>query len=322
MALGLKLTNLYFLLPMALMFFVQFWVINSSAIWKKFAQLLMLTMICIAPLIPYHLYIFLFTGNPIYPHYNLYFQSDLFLTNLPHDPTLGPRTGAQSLVWPLVMLWDPGRLSPTPVWPILTFIAYIFSICVLLISVHSKEYFSRNIRIVSALFLSSAFIWGVVSGDFRYVYVLEALAGLLVFIFLVEICPNPFADKLQTNRSAAFRQILIACLALIFFTKFLVTLEKAVRFEWAGRPTIFHNVEEYIENLAYIFNDYSLQELLSEQEKASFNSTKAWISSSPVVSGYMALLNGNIPYVDLHHLPMRGPEAHSFCKKQFSIKSQ
>ena len=101
------------------------------------------------------------------------------------------------------MLWDQAVVSRTPVWPILTFIAYIFSICVLLISVHSKEYFSRNIRIVSALFLSSAFIWGVVSGDFRYVYVLEALAGLVVFVFLVEICPNPFADKLQTNRSAA-----------------------------------------------------------------------------------------------------------------------
>ena len=305
-ALGLKLTNLYFLIPLALMLFVQFWANQRAAAQTKLIQLVVFTVIFFTPLVPYHAYIFALTGNPIYPHYNWYFQSDLFMTKVSFDSTLGPETRAQALIWPFVMLSNAGRLSPTLVWPLLTFIGYIASIGVILTATIFKNLTSKETKLLSVFFFLSVFIWSLVSGDFRYVYVFEAIGGVLIFSCLLDVGGRFFVNKAGTLKENRVYTICVLSAALVFCLKFTVTLDKALRFEWAGRPTIFHNFEEYRDNLKYVFNDHSLDEFLSEQDKSLLGSPKAWGSSSPVVSGYMVLLNNRIPYLDLHHLPMRG----------------
>lgn len=320
LALGIKLTNLYILIPLGIVFLAQFWLVQRQGVVQKIFILVLLVTVFLIPLIPYHSYMFDLTGNPIYPHFNAYFQSDLFNTDVPFDTTLGPVTGVQKLIWPLVMLWHAERLSPTPVWPILTFLGYVISWVVILTKLFCKNFSSNEVAVLSLVFFLSSTIWGFVSGDFRYVYFFEILGGLLVILFFLEIrnlesLKLVFFDRWKLQNLKIFRKIVMSFAVFGLVAKFALTLHLAIKFEWAGRPTIFSSYVEYRTNLSYLLDDYSLIELLPQKHKMQFVTAQAWISSSPVVSGFMVLLNKNIPYLDLHHLPLRGVAGEELFEK-------
>ena len=313
--LSFKLVNLVLIIPLAILFLIQYINDIKDILLKKILKLFFLLVIFFIPLIPYNFYMFFLTGNPVYPHLNWIFQSDLFHTHNNLRRPLGPKDDLQAFFWPFVMLFNSERLSNTPVYPFLTFAAYVCSILILILNVLIKNKILRNLNFILIFYITSVFLWGYLSGDFRFVYFFEILAGLIIItIFYRYFIENEKTIFKIENLKINNRLFLIIFICIVVL-KYGVTLNKALKYEWAERPTIISNFKEYRENLKYVFRDYSLISSVSNEEKKNFSSTNAWISSSPVVSGYMALLNNKIPYVDFHHLPMRGKKGNQLFQK-------
>lgn len=308
MAVGLKLTNLYIVVPLVLIAIFQFVGNHYKEGLSKLSLILVFFVAFLLPLLPFHVYIYMLTGNPIYPQFNWVFQSPFWSTKEAFDQTLGPSGTLERIFWPLVMLFKSGRLSPTPTFPILTVLGYIVSLYIILYSLFSKERkrLSTELNYVAVLVLSSISIWGFVSGDFRYVYIFELLAGLLILMFIHSTFNGQFKLIRGVNFSSSFKIAFITILLVLGFIKADISFKKVLQFEWAGRPTIFSNFALYKSEIKDVFRDHHLYKFLPPESKKLVDQAEVWMPSSPVVSGYMVLLNPNIPYVDLHHLPYRG----------------
>ncbi|MBU3625045.1 hypothetical protein ICN48_02160 [Polynucleobacter sp. JS-Safj-400b-B2] len=306
MAVGLKLTNLYIILPALAIALYQYTKNNNLKSPSTYYSFLVCVVFFALPIIPFHSYVFWITGNPIYPHYNWIFRSPYASLKVMSDDTLGPESRFDAYFWPIVMLYKVGRLSPTPTYPFFASLGYLTSIGLFLFIALRKIRVPNNIQILCLLFAPSVFIWGVVSGDFRYVTVFEILGGVILIsvgqLFLRE------NHWLSNKRFVSISVLKILKIIIVVFCvlKCTFSINNILKYEWAGRPTVFSNFSGYIKELRYVLKDYSLYEFLPEQSKSIVNLAQVWIPSSPVVSGYMVLLNPFIPYVDLHHLSMRG----------------
>ena len=308
MAVGLKLTNLYIILPALGIALYQFAKNHNLKSPSAYLYLIVCIAFFALPLIPFHLYIYWITGNPIYPHYNWVFRSPYASLKVASDDTLGPESGLDAYFWPIVMLYKIGRLSPTPTHPFFACLAYLISVGLFLSIALRKIRAPTNLQILCLLFVPSIFIWGFVSGDFRYVTVFEILGGvILIAIVQLFLSKNNWLIDNNFKYFIAIKIFKIAIVSLCFL-KVAFSVSNILKYEWAGRPTIFSNFSGYVKELRYILKDYSLNAFLPEQSKSLVNLAQVWIPSSPVVSGYMVLLNPNIPYVDLHHLSMRGAD--------------
>jgi len=125
MAVGFKLTNLYLVLPASILLIYQFIKANNYRKLQTFGYLFSFIIIFLFPLIPFHGYIFLETGNPIYPHFNSIFKSSYASLKGAFDETLGPSGKLETILWPIYMLFKSDRLSPTPMFPFFTTIGYL-----------------------------------------------------------------------------------------------------------------------------------------------------------------------------------------------------
>lgn len=306
MAVGLKLTNLYFILPAAIIFITQYLSKSNANLALRYSRLIIFMVFFFLPLIPYHVYIFNQTGNPIYPHFNWIFKSPYFELSKIFDETLGPANAIESFLWPLVMLFKSERLSPTPMYPLITAVGYLISLIVIGYCFVKKDKFSNEFKIICIAYFVFAFIWGVVSGDFRYVTVLELLAGVIIIIFVTVVLKEEYLRSGLLARHLIHSKYIFYTLILLCLSKIGFSLDRILKYEWAGRPTIFSNFQGYMNELQYVLRDYSLHEFLPTESKDIINQVEVWVSSSPVVSGYMVLLNPYLPYLDLHHLPKRG----------------
>ena len=297
MSLGLKLTNLYLLIPLIpICLFVFF---KEQKGWnRKNGLILAGAMIAfLLPLIPYHSYMFIETGNPIYPHLNNIFESPYFSTDYSKDLTLGYETFLDRLIWPAVLLFNIDRLSPLPMFPALTTLGYFAGLGVLIAVIGFKRRFDLKIIIMASLVFVSTSIWGFVSGDFRYVTFFEVLSSLLLVMLSVQWLPT-----LQQAKKKLF----IGFILTICSGKFVLSMAYFSQNEWAGRPTIFQQPEVFIQEAKHLLRDRHLFNYLSEADKHIIDQVEVWLPSSSLVSGYMSLLRPRVPYVDLHHLPMRG----------------
>jgi hypothetical protein len=308
MAVGLKLTNLYIILPALVIAIYQFIKNHSLKSLSTYGYLIICVALFAFPLIPFHSYIYWVTGNPIYPHYNWIFRSPYASLKVISDGTLGPESSYDAFLWPIVMLYKISRLSSTPTYPFFTCVGYLTSIGLFLSIVLSKIKVPASLQIICILFLPSVFIWGLVSGDFRYVTVFEILGGIILIRF-----GHLFITRNQWFLNGGYRSTATLKILKIFIISFclfkiIFSISNILKYEWAGRPTVFSNYSGYIKELRYVLRDHSLRTYLPEKSKDIVDLAGVWISSSPVVSGYMVLLNSQIPYVDLHHLPMRGKE--------------
>ena len=306
-----KLINLIVVLPLSLLFLIQYIKDIDEKISKKYLKLFLLVLVFFAPIIPYHSYIFLITGNPFYPHLNFIFKSDLFHTINVLRQGLGPKDNVEAFFWPFIMLFKSERLSNTPVFPYLTFLAYIFSLLALGLYKYFRSIKFPSVNFFSIFYFFAIFIWGFLSGDFRYVYYFEVLGGLLILTIILCLILKNKKFFLKLNKMRFFNNLIIILIIPFFMFKFFTTLKMARWYEWAGRPSIFDGSKTYISNMKYLFKDYSLSSYLPKESREQMSKINAWISVSPVVSGYMVLLNNKIPYVDLHHLSFRGKKGQN-----------
>ena len=306
MSAAFKLTNLYLIFPAIIVFTFIYFNNNRKMQISSLIFILSFVVIFFLPLIPFQFYIFNETGNPIYPHFNSIFKSPLWSLQDKFDLTLGPENLFEKLFWPFVMLVKSERLSALPMAPIATTLGYILSLFGVLSFLFKREWLTKEIQYLSFITFSFITLWSFISGDFRYVTILEVFSCILILMYVYH-----FANfqKIQITKSLNVSLITLF-IVLLFTAKFTISLPFIDKYEWGTRPSVKSDTRSYLGELKYVFRDYSLYEFLSPESKKVIDKAEVWLPSSSLVSGYKVLLNPDIPYTDLHHLPLRGEKGH------------
>jgi len=285
---ALKLTNLAFALPIVLVYAYY------SAVSRHRATLGLHALLFIAafafPLLPYTLYIYWQTGNPVFPLYNKIFHSPFWPTTdyagvrwgpVVDDPRFANMRWWEVVAWPLLVPFriehvagdlgrHAGRLS----------IVFIGSVIGLITT--RKD---RRVWIACSMTVCGALLWSAISGMPRYALYLEFLRGIAAFAVM--------ATVFQTNerRQHTALMLLLAVLTLQSATAVVY----GYRFEWGSRVTFFDNPKAYINEATFFFRDYSLEKFLPRRERELISPAGAWLESSALESGIDVALKSDNP---------------------------
>ena len=296
-ALAFKLANLAFALPILLLFAWR--MARKELRFEPTAILLGLGAIAL-PLVPYSLYIYWQTGNPVFPLYNWIFQS-------PYWPAIDLRTERwgpivddprfknmklwEILLWPLL---HPFRVENTAgdLGPHLGRISVAFLsalVCVFL------PRLDRRVRLACFLVLAGSVLWSAGSGMLRYATFLELVGGM-VALYLISLLWAPGKDFIRTSLARTGALLLCGVLVLQSASACLF----GYRFEWGSRPTFVQEPQKHLQELRHLFSDRKARTYLPEKEKALINSVGVWMESGPMTAGVQLLLTPRLPQICLY----------------------
>ncbi len=287
-ATGLKLTNIAMVLPIIGIFvFRQF---GKRLSIKVFATALLSLLLFFLPLLPHAIYIYRETGNPFFPLYNNLIRSPFWPPISPGDGRWGPRGLAETVLWPLMSLFVPGRLSELGVYAGRLSLSVLAAlVCIFLPRTDPK------IRLMAGVILCGSILWSAVSGYIRYVLFLEILGGILLLYL------SYHALMFAKNRARALRLSTAGLPLLLLSTQVGASLVYALQIEWSMRPTLLTNPASYFTETQWLLRDRELSTFLPPEAKALFGSVDAWIVSGIKTNGIQALLRNEIPMLAIHN---------------------
>lgn len=291
---ALKLTNLAFAVPILVVYAYNSIIARERPLIVR--DCILLVAAFVAPLLPFTLYIYWQTGNPVFPLYNKIFRSAFW----PISDFVGVRWGPvvddprwAHMKWWEVLLWPvlvPFKLENTA--PGLGRHAGRLSVCIVAallgLIVKMKD---RHARSLSFIALGGAFLWSAISGMPRYAIFLELTGGVVV-LYLASLFHPRKNDSDQRRLLTRSLQVLIFG---ILVAQSAVACIYVYRFEWGSRPSFFQNPKAYTRDSKYFLRDYSLLSYLPYREKALIRPVEVWVESNALESGIEALLNSNGP---------------------------
>jgi hypothetical protein len=305
-SLAFKLTNLAFAIPLVL---VCAWRIRRGE-WRPGGAVVLAALAALAlPLVPYSLYAWWQTGNPVFPVYNWIFQSPYWPIHDPRTERWGPIVDDprfknmrvwEVLLWPLL---HPFRVENTagdlgPHWGRVS-LGFLAALACLL-------WRGAGVRVRRAAFVVAAgsVLWSAASGMLRYAMYVETVGGLLV-IYLVSVLlresraaragtpgetPAPPALRVPAASSAAGTALVLMLLAQSASSCYF-----AYRYEWSVRPTFFQRPGYHLREARNLFRDRSLRAYLSSEERALFDDVDVWVQSGALTSGFQVLVKPSAP---------------------------
>ncbi|HYE14222.1 MAG TPA: hypothetical protein VD968_07275 [Pyrinomonadaceae bacterium] len=288
-SLAFKLTNLAVAVPVLALCAYRF----AARQWRFDARAAAYALAGVAlPLLPYSLYIYHQTGNPVFPLYNWLFKS-------PYWPVLDPRTERwgpivddprfksmrawEVLLWPLL---HPFRVEHTagdlgPHWGRVS-VGFLASIAGI-----AWRGADARVRALSFVTLVCAVLWSAASGMLRYAMFVELVGGLIALYFAAHLFKTG-AARLPARAGAC---VIVAALVAQTASSCVYAFD----FEWGGRPTFFRNPGAHLPELRHLFRDRDPRAFLSDEERALFDGVGAWAESSPVTSGFQVMLKPEAP---------------------------
>jgi Ig-like domain from next to BRCA1 gene len=281
-----KLTNLAVAIPL-LAFCAAKIFLGPQRFPAKQTMTVLLQMMAafVAPLLPFTIYIYRLTGNPIFPIANGFFQSPFWPTHGGWDDRWGPQTFWQTLVWPVLAWFKPERHSELGVYSGRLSLAFVVAlICLPLLWRHAQ------VRLLCIFLLTSALLWAVGGMGYSRYGLFEDLLGGLTLTAVVAV--------LATSRRA-WKTVLAAVAGAIFVLQSFVACRYGLDKDWGERTTLIKDPDLYASELAFIFRDHSLRSFLTDEEKARFDHVKVWFETGPKSTIFEVLLNRRAPVIAL-----------------------
>lgn len=202
---ALKFTNIIFIAPMLLVYLWQ----NRKAIHPKvFFSALLLGLL---PSIPYFVYAYTSTGNPVYWTFNTIFKSPYYPDTNFKDTRWGPQNWKEFIFWPIHLIIHPTEnISEISKWPqIYLLLGYLGAGYVLIKSVVTKR---RNYAMLASMFFAFTLLWLKSTGYPRYAIICEMLAVFMALVMIVEFLQSN--SRLKNGVSVLLLASLIAQCAL------------------------------------------------------------------------------------------------------------
>ena len=285
---ALKLTHVVMIVPLV---FVCAWRALAARPFevRRLAKTTLAAAVAFfAPLVPFMLYIYAETGSPVFPGYNDIFQSPLYPPRSGWDGRWGGLGPWEIAGWPLLMSFEPGRLSELGVYSGRISAGFVAAV------VGGLMFRKRaRFRTLSVVFVTASLLWSLTMGYVRYALYLEVLAGVLL-VRLAALLAESFARD-----SPRLRAALCAPFVLILVAQSALACLYVLRTEWSQRPTFFTDPAGYARESKYLFRDRSLRALLAARERELFDGVEVWVVSGEKTAGLMPLLNRRAPFVNV-----------------------
>jgi hypothetical protein len=248
---------------------------------------LRMLVIFIAPILPFTIYVYRLTGNPIFPVANAFFKSPFWPTHEGWDDRWGPQNVWQMIGWPVLVWFKPERHSELALYSGRMSLAFIVAlICLPLVWRNSQ------VRTLCIFLVSSSLLWAIAGmGYSRYGLFEDVLGG-------VTVCAVAAAVGVSLHhrswRTAAAIVVIAAFVVQSYFG-----VQYSLRKEWGDRPTLFAAPEVHAKEATLMFRDRSLKMFLTDEEIARFDKVQVWFETGPKSTAFEVLLNPRAPVIAL-----------------------
>jgi hypothetical protein len=240
----------------------------------------------IAPLLPFSIFIFRLTGNPIFPVANSFFKSPYWPTHGGWDSRFGPNTLWQTMIWPVLVWFRPERSSELAVYSGRLCLGFMIAIVGLLL-----VWRNARVRTLCFLLLTSSLLWSAAAiGYSRYGFYQELLAGVTV-VAVVSVLFKRSGSQL--NWSTALGSFI--CLVLAAQT--VLAGRYALHKDWGGRLSIVDDPSGYSAEAKLILRDHNLRDFFTDDQRALFDRVQVWVETCPKSTGFEVLLNTRAPVI-------------------------
>jgi hypothetical protein len=188
--LATKLVNLIYVIPLALLFFNEYWLkLDQGANRARGLASAMIVSAMVVSVINYH-YIWSWhqSENPFFPYYNALFQSPYYPPeNWPFN--YGPKGLAQRLLYPYFAITQPELLSEIKGVVVEQRIVWVFLVNLLLLGCYKACRFAliKPVRQVFVLYVISYVLWQILFGYNRYGMFVDVIGLTLALVLLINM---------------------------------------------------------------------------------------------------------------------------------------
>jgi len=282
-----KFTNLAVVLPLVVIcIYKSFWS-GWIAPKRRLATVLLTATAFFAPLVPFGVYMYRLTGNPIFPIANIFFKSPYWPTHGGWDARWGPMGFWQSIAWPILVWFRPERHSELALYAGRLSLGFIAAFVGLILG-------WRNVlvRTICLLLITSSLLWSATAlGYSRYGLYQELLAGVTIFAVVA------FLSRGKSESRYTWKTALASLFCVGVATQAILACSYAGQKEWGGRNTILKDPGAYARDVKFMLRDRTLTEFLGDKERALFNEVFAWMETCPQSTGFQTLLKPTAPII-------------------------
>lgn len=298
LALAFKYTSITAIIPIV---FVCVYILIKNRIPIKPSTILYASILFIIPLIPYSVGMFYKTHNPVFPLYNTVFHSPYWPSTNFKDMRWGPKTIWEAILWPVLSVFKPGRISELVAYSGKMATGFILSFLLLF-----NKKTDKQIRLLSFILITGAFLWSITTGYIRYALFFEVISNIIIVYTIYYIA--------TLKRSSIMGKCILITLICIFQFQLLSTLKYSLWTEWSQRPTFFDKRSSYMAESKFILNDRNLESFMSSDEKQFLYKVDEWVTIDPLTSGIESSLKPQIPVNDLKTY-LNAPKSGLECKQ-------
>lgn len=239
----------------------------------------------LAPLLPFSIYIFRLTGNPVFPVANGYFKSPYWPTSGGWDNRWGPQTFTEIITWPVLIWFKPDRLSELAVYSGRLSLACIVALgCLVLV------WRNERARLLVIVLLSSAILWSAVAlGYSRYGLYEELLAGIVVVTITAII------SRGESWARPSWRVALASIICIVLLAQAGLACRYTLQKEWGSRSNAIDNPKVHAAEIKLVLRDRDLGSFLAPADRALFDGVQMWLETCPKSTGFEVLLNPRAP---------------------------
>jgi hypothetical protein len=290
---ALKLTNAAAILPIVLLCAYKALAGPGRLKLKELGSTLALSFVVfVAPLVPFTVYLWRLTANPVFPLANTFFKSAYWPTDGGWDARWGPKGLWEILAWPVLATFDPARHSELSVYS--GRITLGFVVALLGLALRWRE---RHVRALCLLVVVGSLAWSAGGmGYSRYGLYLEVLSG----VTLIAIATSFLKVKLSGS-APSWRTAVPLLLILALCAQGALAGLYTLKYEWSMRPTALSDWRLYRHEARYIFRDRRLKDFMTAETRAQFEGVERWVESGPKSNGVEALIDSNLPIITASH---------------------
>lgn len=281
-----KLTNLAVVLPILAVCAYKVVVGQQRFTARQLMTSVLLASVAfLAPLLPFTVYIFRITGNPLFPAANSFFKSVYWPTHGGWDNRFGPETIWETFVWPVLLWFKPERGSELALYSGRLSLGFVVAIAGL-----AFAWRNARVRILCLILISSALLWSAMAiGYNRYGLYQEMLAGITVVAVALGLLAKIPRPKLAT--------VLASSLFAVLVIQAYFACSYALKKEWGSRNTFIADPDIYAQEARLMLRDRSLKSFLNDDERALFDDVKVWVETCNMSTGFEVLLNARAPII-------------------------
>ncbi|HKG15571.1 MAG TPA: hypothetical protein VKB12_19785 [Pyrinomonadaceae bacterium] len=288
---ALKLTNVVLVVPLVLVFaYKALFGARRLSPKRLFSTLAWCFVAFVAPLLPFAVYLWRVTGNPLFPIANSFFKSPYWPTGGGWDSRWGPTDFWETLAWPVLAVFEPERHSELAVYSGRLSVGFVVALVGLYVCRRNAR-----ARTLCLLVVAGCLLWSAAGmGYSRYGLYLEMLSGVAVVAVAVVVLGGSWRGAAPRKKAAV--SIILAALVV----QASAACVYAYGYEWSMRHNVLH-FREYRKEARQLLRDRSLASYLTDEERARYANVGAWVVSGWKSAGLEVMLNERAPALAVNY---------------------